>query len=414
MIIALLGTAAFLSLGWALRRTIPVRGPLTAVVPAAILGGFTALVFRSTGALPGSPEAWQDAAYHLFGISFLAIGLAPPGESKLRRGALWMGIGQWATFSLQAAAGGLIALLIGSLHAGFGFLAPMGLNEGPGQALSIGRLWEADYGFAGADSIGVTIASIGFVVAYVGGLIAVRGRGSRVGVVGSFYRFNHATLMMAGAIVAGYVAVYQAVVHGLGAVAPGLLDVVLGVLFFVCLLVGMTTRRLLGGIGVPIDGAQTRQVTVVAIDGLTVAILGSLTWGAVSDVIAPLLLVTAGAVAATLFVLVAARRWLDQWRMERSLALFGTVTGTVASGLALLALTDPELESPVAAEMGAMVVVSAPAVVGGIALATATASGSVSEAVATGVFAVVGALSLGVLALAMRQVEEPSVSHSDD
>ncbi|MDJ0954956.1 MAG: hypothetical protein QNJ81_14860 [Acidimicrobiia bacterium] len=408
MMTALIGTIVLLGVGWLLRRVIPVRGPLTAVVPAAIIGGFVALAIRATGTLPGSPESWQDVAYHLFGISFLAIGLTPPGDSKLRKGALWMGIGQWATFSLQAAAAGLIAMLFGSLHPGFGFLAPMGLNEGPGQALSIGRLWEADYGFVDAASIGATIASIGFVIAYIGGLLAVRGRRSPTGSAPSFYRFDGHTAAIAAATVVGYAMLYQGVTLGLEAVAPDVLDLVHGVFFFVCLIVGMAVRSLLGWRGVSIDGETTRSVTVVAVDGLTVAILGSLTWEAVSDVIAPLIAVVVGAVAATIGVLVVARRWIDAWRTERSLALFGTVTGTAASGLALLALADPDLDSPVAVELGAMVVVSAPVVVGGIALSTATASGSISEIVSIVVFTLIGALSLAALAWAMRHVDEGS------
>ena len=113
-----------------------------------------------------------------------------------------------------------------------------------------------------------------------------------------------------------------------------------------------------------------------------------------------------GIVAATVAVLWLAGRWIDQWRRERTLALFGTVTGTAASGLALLALADPELESPVAAELGAMVVVSAPAVLGGIALATAAASGVVSTVAATAVFVVAGVASLAVLAAVMGRVPE--------
>ncbi len=414
MIFALVGTAVLLAVGWVLRRLVPVRGPLTAVIPVAIMGGFVALVLRAAGVLPGSPEAWQDVAYHLFGISFLAIGLTPLGGTKLRKGALWMGMGQWATFTLQAAVGGLIAIAIGSLHAGFGFLTPMGLNEGPGQALSIGRLWEADYGFSDAASIGATIASVGFVIAYVGGLFAVRGRRGRVAVVGGFYRFNRRAAVTGGVIVVGYIAIYEAVLRGLGAVAPDLVDLVLGVLFFVTLLVGMAARGVLERAGVSIDGGHTRQVTLLAVDGLTVAILGSLTWEAVSGVIWPLVAVVAGGLGATLVVLAVASRWIDAWRFERSLALFGTVTGTVASGLALLALTDPDLESPVAAELGAMVIVSAPVVLGGIALVTAAASGSISEIVATGLFAAIGALSLGALAVVMRRVSESPTTVSED
>lgn len=411
MIVALVGTTLLLAVGWALRRVIPARGALTAIVPAAILGGFLALGLRAVDVLPGSPTAWQDVAYHLFGISFLAIGLTPTGTTRLAKGALWMGVGQWATFSLQAAVGGLIALWIGTLSPGFGFLAPMGLNEGPGQALSIGRLWEADYGFADAASIGATMASIGFVIAYLGGLVVARRRPAGASPARpSFYRVGIGTLGVAAAIVVGYAALYLAVSLGLGAVAPGVVDLVLGVLFFVALLVGMAARWVLGRLGVTIDGDETRQVTVVAVDGLTVAILGSLTWGAVSAVAGPLSAVVAGAVVATVVVLVVARRWIEAWRTERSLALFGTVTGTAASGLALLALTDPEMESPVGVELGAMVVVSAPVVLGGIALSTAAASGSVGEAAAIGIFLAIGVAALVVLALVVDRIGESAQS----
>ena len=87
-----------------------------------------ALVLRQFGALPGSVIAWQDVGYHLFGASFLAIGLTParsPGIS-LRDGAAWMGVGQWVSFPLQAIMGGLVtwvAIGAGSdLHPAFGFL----------------------------------------------------------------------------------------------------------------------------------------------------------------------------------------------------------------------------------------------------------------------------------------------------
>jgi ESS family glutamate:Na+ symporter len=406
MTVALAGTILLLGVGWILRRAMPARGALSSIIPAAILGGLVALILRGTSVLPGSVKAWQDVAYHLFGISFLAIGLTPTGDAKLRKGALWMGIGQWATFTLQAAAGGLVVLALGSVHEGFGFLAPMGLNEGPGQALSIGRLWETDYGFAGAASIGATIASVGFLVAYAGGLVAVRKRAVRSERPTGPGPFSGATARFGVAVVGGYAVIYLAVFHGLGAAAPDLRDLVLAVLFFVAMLVGMGVRRLIERSGRTIDGQATRTITVLAVDGLTVAILGSLTWDAVRDVAGPLVLVVVSAVVVTIVVLLVAGRWLTAWRMERSLALFGTVTGTAASGLALLALADPDLESPVSVEMGAMVVVSVPVVLGGIALATATASGAVSLGVATAVFAVVGVLSLAVLGWVVPRVDE--------
>ncbi|MFO7778241.1 MAG: hypothetical protein R6V28_07815, partial [Nitriliruptoraceae bacterium] len=50
---------------------------LRRALPAAVLGGGLALVLRQFGALPGAVVAWQDVGYHLFGASFLAIGLTP-------------------------------------------------------------------------------------------------------------------------------------------------------------------------------------------------------------------------------------------------------------------------------------------------------------------------------------------------
>jgi ESS family glutamate:Na+ symporter len=405
MTVALFGTTLLLLVGWLLRRALPARGVLLAVVPAAILGGLIAVAIRAIGWLPASPERWQDTAYHLFGISFLAIGLTPPGAAKVRKGAVWMGVGQWATFSLQAAAGGLVVLAFHSLHAGFGFLAPMGLNEGPGQAVSIGRLWEGDYGFANATSIGATIASVGFLIAYLGGLLAVR-RPSGQGLATRWYGLTRTTVVVGGLVVAGYTVIYQVTYHGLGAIDKDFRDLVLGVLFFFCLLIGMAVRRLLAARGVVFDGAETRRVTLLGVDALTVAILGSLTWEAVSGVIWPMISVIVAAVAATVAVLLVAERWLGRWRQERMLALFGTVTGTAASGLALLALVDPDLESPVAVELGAMVIVSAPVVLGGIALATAAASGALSATIGTLLFVAIGVLSVGVLALVVPRVPE--------
>ena len=65
-------------------------------------------------------------------------------------------------------------------------------------------------------------------------------------------------------------------------------------------------------------------------------------------------------------------------RLERQLALFGTVTGTAASGLALITMVDPEMESSAATELGAAVVVSTPVVLGGIAITSLAATGVLS------------------------------------
>lgn len=392
-------------------RVAPER--LRRAVPPAVLGGVVALVLRQFDVLPGTVIAWQDVGYHLFGMSFLAVGLTPTGAQgrSLGGGAAWMGVGQWVTFPLQAVVGGvftLIALRVGSdLHPAFGFLAPMGLNEGPGQAVSIGRLWEAE-GLVNAPSVGATMASLGFVVAYGVGLVAVRRagrrrdaapartaatpeRGQRAAGTGPDLdtppqpATSHGrSAVVALLVAAGYLAVYWLVRWSTGALGPDIQDLALAVLFFVCLLVGIAVRVLLRRAGVDLDAAALRRVTVWAVDGLTVAILGSLAWDDVSGVVGPMLAVLGLAVAATGVAIWLMGRRLPTQRLERQLALFGTVTGTAASGLALIAMADPEMESTAATELGAAVVVSTPVVLGGIALTSLTATGTLSLAATTG------------------------------
>jgi glutamate:Na+ symporter, ESS family len=374
---------------------------LRRALPAAMLGGGLALVLRQFGALPGAVVAWQDVGYHLFGASFLAIGLTPLHSSgtSLRGGAAWMGVGQWVSFPLQAVVGGALTwLLIGAgsdLHPAFGFLAPMGLNEGPGQAVSIGRLWEAE-GLANAPSIGATMASLGFVIAYAGGVLVARRSGRlrrhpdgtaepapdlavAAGATAVATRPPRAAVARAAAGVGlGYLAIYGLVWWVTGLIGPDVQDLVLAVLFFVCLLVGTAVRAILSRRRVTLDGEALRTVTVWAVDGLTIAILGSLAWRDVSDVIGPLLAVVTLAAAATAVAIWGMGRRLPSARLERQLALFGTVTGTAASGLALITMVDPEMESSAATELGAAVVVSTPVVLGGIAITSLAATGVLS------------------------------------
>lgn len=45
---------------------------------------------------------------------------------------------------------------------------------------------------------------------------------------------------------------------------------------------------------------------------------------------------------------------LDAFGLERSAAIFGTVTGTVSCGLLFLRIVDPEFKTPVAFEIAVM------------------------------------------------------------
>lgn len=411
MLVALLGTAVLYAIGWLVtgRRR-------DGLVPAAIVGGVLGLVLRQFGVLPGSIEAWQEVAYHLFGISFLAIGLTRSERSGVTRGALWLGVGAGLVFAVQAVVGGLVTVawraLGRDLFPAFGYLAPMGLEEGPGQAVSIGGIWES-MGFTDAVSLGATVASLGFVVAYGLGLWALRLHGRRRGGPDRSTREPDAQDHVspgslagsAAAVVAGYVVLYVLVGALAGLAGEEVRDTVLGILFFLALLVGLGVRTLVERTGRRIPAEPQRRIAVAAVDGLTVAILASLAWASIAADALPLAVLVVTTVLATIAAVVLLTRRLPQpHRFTRGLALFGTVTGTVSSGLALVSLADPDDRDVVAVELGAAVVPSAPLVLGGVAVATATAQGAVSLPLSLGVFAVVGVgawVATGLLARRM-------------
>ena len=256
-------------------------------------------------------------------------------------------------------------------------------------------------GLANAPSIGATMASLGFLVAYAGGVIVSgrNGRGDRTRSAVVADATDHAsrssmavdsnratpagsgtrsTVVTALSVAVGYAAIYFVVRWATGLIGPDVQDLVLAVLFFVCLLIGMAVRPLLGRTGAAPEVGSLRTVTVLAVDGLTIAILGSLAWENVSGVIVPMTAVVLLAVAATAVAIWLMGRRLPTLRLERQLALFGTVTGTAASGLALISMVDPDMETSASTELGAAVVVSTPVVLGGIGITTLAATGTLS------------------------------------
>jgi len=148
--------------------------------PSCLVGGVFGLVLMHTGLLDIGAGTIETFAYHFFNISFISVGLTreddgAPAISKkqLLKGPTWMALMQGLSFSMQAVLGGLFVILFGfvglELFPTFGFLVPLGFEEGPGQALSIGKAWEG-VGFANAATIGLTFAALGYFFAFFVGV----------------------------------------------------------------------------------------------------------------------------------------------------------------------------------------------------------------------------------------------------
>jgi ESS family glutamate:Na+ symporter len=399
-IIVLSFFSALLLAGVFLRAFLPLLQRM--LFPASLIGGTIGLIAANAGLIPIDAETVKAFAYHLFNISFISVGLTAPefakgsgGAPVIVRGAAWMALVQAVTFTLQALLGAAFVLLflwLGfPLFKTFGFLLPLAFNEGPGQALSIGRAWEA-VGFAEASTIGLTFAAMGFFFAFFVGVplanlglrkkkFSVRGpdafflrgilpKGEKAPSAGGLttHGANLDGLAFHLALVGlSYLLTYFLML-AMTRLAPSEAGSILwGFFFLFGLVVAILLRRtfFLTPLSHLMNPDLQRRITGFSIDYLIVATGCGIELLVVWEYITPILLMGLSAGIFTTMAIILLSRGLFAYRLERSIAIYGVVTGTVSCGLLLLRIVDPELKSPAAREIGFMNVFAVP-VVGGL------------------------------------------------
>ena len=177
----------FLVIGNILRRTIPLFRKC--LIPSALLGGALLLVVNIIGKQFGfflvDNRLMQVVTYHCLAIGFAAMSLKTEKSNHktnpvqvVEYGAL-----QGGCYMLQAFVGLGITLVLFFLTRNSekvtsyicGLILPLAYGQGPGNALS----WDINFTnipeaqFAGNGSFGLSLASIGFVVASVFGILYI-------------------------------------------------------------------------------------------------------------------------------------------------------------------------------------------------------------------------------------------------
>ena len=179
----------FLLVGNIIRKLIPFLRKGN--VPSALIGGLLLFLFNlmveAICRSQGNPydlvdkRIMQIITYHALAIGFIAMSLKIVNKEK-NNGTFFQAIKNGAitggTYMLQAAVGILLSLIFfwagTSLFFDAGVLLPLGFGQGPGNALT----WDINFTnmdntFNGQGSVGLTIASIGFIVASVVGVIYI-------------------------------------------------------------------------------------------------------------------------------------------------------------------------------------------------------------------------------------------------
>jgi len=150
------------------------------LVPLSILAGIMGLILgpEVLKVIPFNPDLLTKAVYHLLAIGFISLGLKER-RSKTSEDIVNTGFLTVTTYAIQAIVGLSVSLLLASLFypdlfKSMGMLLPLGFAQGPGQAVSIGLQWETlepiENAFANGANVGLSIATIGFLWALIGGV----------------------------------------------------------------------------------------------------------------------------------------------------------------------------------------------------------------------------------------------------
>ncbi len=274
------------------------------------------------------------------------------------------------------------------LFPAIGFTLTLGFDLGPGQAFSIGSTWQS-MGFEAGPSVGLTMAAIGFLLGSFGGVVLIN-QGIKKGWVGKEYHKNfetnksktgffsrfqeqrpigsylstdgesldtftyHIGIVMATYLVSyGFLTLLSYLLSFIGPIGVQLADSLWGINFIFSAFSALGVKMLmrLFKVETTIDNSTCNRISGLSVDLTVAASLGAISLVAVRGYWLPILLLTAVGAVITLVILpMYASRLYDDHHFYRMLLIYGTATGTLPTGLALLRVVDPEFETPAATD----------------------------------------------------------------
>ncbi len=358
-------------------------------LPASIIAGTLGLGLGPSGldALPVDLSILRAGVYHALGIVFIALSLQAPAQG-MGGGGKSMAFGITTMVCMQTVLGLAVVLILGlvlgsQVHPGFGLMLPLGFEQGPGQALAMGSAWAKSGMESGAD-VGLIVAAVGYAWAVFVGMPLVAWGKSRgyassdrsaqvvkqatvselVPEPGGLERLAAQVVTIGLVYLAtfGFCTAFSTGLAKLGAADVG--HMIWGFHFMIGALLAMAVRPLFSRLPgeSPLDDVLLGRLAGLTVDVSTCAALAAVQLSVLAANWLPIALVTTVGGLATLVACVwfSVRAFPDS-PFEHCVIWFGSATGTLPMGLALLRIIDPELRSPAPASV---VLGSAGAVVG--------------------------------------------------
>ncbi len=400
-LVALGYTSIFILIGVYLRAKIPLFQKL--LMPSSIIAGILGFICINldlliiptpTGWETLQPSAFGTIVFHLFALSFVAIGLFDSSKKEgsadhaktVWRGSFWISMVFVMVYSLQSLFGFSVFSLWKNLTGSgadniIGYLFGTGFSQGPGQTISYGTIWQtAPYSIQNAVNIGLTFSALGFFAATILGIPLAR-YGLRKGwgtvnshtelpeefITGIMKNKSHPCAQAVthsanidsfayhlAMIFAIYLLSYFFAIFWLRTMPPVIAPIGIGFIFFWGWIISKLIRTFTAKtkLNAFFNGATIRRLTGVCVDFMTATVFMSIQFRAIQDMLIPIAIVVVVGSLCTVGIILWLGRRCPELGFERALYAIGMCTGTTATGLVLIRVVDPEFESSVAEEAG--------------------------------------------------------------
>ena len=377
----------FLLLGNTLRRKIPVFR--NCLIPSALLGGTALLICniicKQFGFFVVDNRLMQVITYHCLAIGFAAMTLKTEKSTHKTNKAqvLEFGALQGGTYMLQAFVGiGITVLMFLFTRHGekivsyiCGLILPLAFGQGPGNALT----WDINFTnvpatqFAGNGSFGLSLASIGFLVASVFGVLHINIAKKRGELVirkdtptdAFIAQLNNNENELPDnesvdkfTIQAGFVAVAYALsflfMCLLAAISDFTNSIAWGFNFLWASLAAMIIKIVVKKLRKTqlmhrqyINNYQMDRISGFAFDIMIVAGVASIEINDIKNYILPIVILSVvGTLITYAYIRFATKECFKGFEHEMFLMSFGTLTGTASNGMILTKEVDPGLRTP--------------------------------------------------------------------
>ena len=374
-------------LGNIIRRTIPLFRKL--LIPSALLGGTILLIVNVIGKQIGftlvDNRLMQVITYHCLAIGFAAMTLKTEKSTHKtnKTQVVEFGALQGGTYMLQAFVGLVITIVLFLITRYSeqivsyvcGLILPLAYGQGPGNALS----WDINFTnmpvaeFAGNGSFGLSLASIGFVVASVFGILYIniykkRGtlvvRGEQENLINDDINNPEEQEIPDNesvdkfTIQSGFVAVAYALAFGfmvlLGKLSNFTNSIAWGFNFLWASLAAMLIKFVVKKLRKKnlmhrayINNYQMDRISGFAFDLMIVAGVAAIEINDIKNYILPIVILSiVGTIATYVYIRKIAKECFKGFEHEFFLMSFGTMTGTASNGMILTKEIDPKLQTP--------------------------------------------------------------------